>query len=55
MTAASRLPRTQQGAANLPLAASSVASVAFGYERALRSCESGFSRLLTAIQSRGDR
>jgi hypothetical protein len=43
------------GAANRRLAASSAASVAFGYERSLRPCDSRFSRLLGAICSDGDR
>ena len=55
MAAPSRLSRTRQGAASLALAASSVAPVAYGYERSLRPCESGDSRLARTIQSRGDR
>jgi hypothetical protein len=48
MTATPRAVRTRQGAAKLRLAASSVAPVASGYERSLRPCETGFSRLATA-------
>jgi hypothetical protein len=56
MTAATfRLPRTRQGAAKLRLAASSVAPVASGYARSLRPCQSGFSRLASTIQTKGDR
>src|SRR5207249_1432634 len=40
---ASRVPRTLRGAANLRIAASSVASVA-SYERSLRPCAAWFSR-----------
>jgi hypothetical protein len=54
MTASFRLPRTREGAATLALAASSVAPVASGYERSLRPCESGVSRLASAIQTKGD-
>jgi len=54
MTATSRLPRTRQGAATLALAASSVAPVASGYERSLRPCESGVSRLASTIQTGAD-
>jgi hypothetical protein len=54
MTAPSRLPRTRQGAATRALAASSVAPVASGYERSLRPCESGVSRLARTIQPGGD-
>jgi hypothetical protein len=50
-----RLSRTHQGAAMLALAASSVAPVAYGYERSLRPCERGISRLASTIQSGGDR
>ncbi len=50
-----RLPRTRRGAAKLPLAASSVASVASGYARSLRPCQRGFSRLAGTIQSEGER
>ena len=55
MAAPIRLPRTREGAAKLALAASSVALVASGYERSLRPCETGFSRLASAIQPDGDR
>jgi hypothetical protein len=48
------LPRTRQGAATLRLAASSVASVAFGYECSLRPCETGVSRLSSAMPTEGD-
>jgi hypothetical protein len=50
-----RLPRTREGAATLALAASSVAPVASGYEHSLRPCDSGFSRLASTIQTKGDR
>jgi len=55
MAGPSRTARTRQGAAKLGLAASSVASVASGYERALRPCDAGFSRLASTIGTRGDR
>jgi hypothetical protein len=55
MTAPSRAFRTRQGAAKLRLAASSVAPVASGYERSLRPCEAGFSRLASTACTRGDR
>jgi hypothetical protein len=55
MTAPSRVSRTRQGAAKLALTASSVASVASGYERSLRPCQSGFSRLASARPAGGDR
>jgi hypothetical protein len=55
MAAPDRLPRTREGAAKLALAASSVAPVASGYERSLRPCESGFSRLASTNQPAGDR
>jgi dihydroorotate dehydrogenase electron transfer subunit len=42
-TAPSRAPRTREGAATRAVAASSVAPVASGYERALRPCDSGVS------------
>jgi hypothetical protein len=67
MAAPSRLPRTRQGAATRALAASSVASVASGYERGwaglssvhespkvIRASESGVSRLARTIQPGGD-
>jgi hypothetical protein len=54
MAAPFRLPRTREGVAKLALAASSVAPVASGYERSLRPCESGFSRLASTIQTKGD-
>jgi hypothetical protein len=53
MAAPSRLPRTRQGAATLALATSSVAPVAYGYERSLRPCDSGASRLARTIQPKG--
>jgi len=53
--APSRVSRTRQGAAKLALAASSVASVASGYEHSLRSCQSGFSRLAGTSPTGGDR
>jgi len=53
MTATFLLPRTRQGAATLALAPSSVAPVASGYERSLRPCESGVSRLPSTIQTKG--
>jgi len=49
------VPRTRQGAAKLALAASSVAPVASGYERSLRPCQSGFSRLAGTSPTKGDR
>jgi hypothetical protein len=55
MAALFRLPRTRQGAAALGLAASSVAPVASGYERSLRPCQPGVSRLARTIQTKGDR
>jgi hypothetical protein len=55
MAAPIRLPRTREGAVKLALAASSVAPVASGYERSLRPCETGFSRLASTIQPDGDR
>jgi hypothetical protein len=54
MSAPSRTARTREGAAKLALAASSVAPVASGYERSLRPCESGFSRLASTIGTGGD-
>jgi hypothetical protein len=50
-----RVPRTHQGAAKLALAASSVAPVAYGYERSLRPRQSGFSRLVGTSPTKGDR
>jgi len=50
-----RPPRTRWGAATLALAASSVAPVAYGYERSLRPCETGVSRPATTSCSAGDR
>ena len=41
---ASRAPRTLRGAANLRIAASSVAPVVCDYERSLRPCAAWFSR-----------
>jgi len=55
MAAASRVSRTRQGAAKLALAASSGAPVASCYERSLRSCQSGFSRLAGTSPTGGDR
>ena len=55
MAAPSRVSRTRQGAANLALAASSVAPVASGYERSLRLSQSGFSRLAGTSPTAGDR
>ncbi len=54
MVAPSRVSRTRQGAAKLALAASSVASVASGYEHSLRPCQSGFSRLAGTSPTRGN-
>ena len=45
--------RTREGAATLALAASSVAPVAYGYERSLRPCESGVSRLAGTTRKEG--
>jgi len=53
--APSRTSRTRQGAATLRLAASSVAPVAYGYERSLRPSEAGVSRLARTICPGGDR
>jgi hypothetical protein len=56
MTAATiRLSRTRQGAATLAVASSSVAPVAYGYDRSLRPSDGGVSRLSSTIQSGGDR
>jgi hypothetical protein len=55
MAAPSRVFRTRQGAAKVALAASSVAPVAFSYERSLRPCQSGFSRLAGTSPTGGDR
>jgi hypothetical protein len=55
MSAPSRVSRTRQGAAKLALAASSVASVASGYEHSLRPCQSGFSRLAGTSHTGGGR
>jgi hypothetical protein len=55
MAAPFRTPPTRQGAAKLALAASSVAFVAFGYERSLRPCQHGFSRLASTIRTKGGR
>ena len=55
IAAPSRMSRTRQGAAKLALAASSVASVASGYEHSLRSCQSGFSRPAGTSPTGGDR
>jgi len=59
--APSRAARTRQGAATLRLAASSVAPVAYGYERSRereareRHCDAGVSRLARTIVTGGDR
>jgi hypothetical protein len=50
-----RVPRTRRGAANLALAASSLAPVASGYDRSLRPCEAGFSRPSGTPATKGDR
>jgi hypothetical protein len=55
MAAPSCVYRTRQDAAMLALAASSVAPVASGYERSLRPCEHGISRLASTIATGGDR
>jgi hypothetical protein len=55
MAAPFRVSRTLQGAAKRALAASSVAAVASGYERSLRPCQSGFSRLESMSPTKGDR
>jgi hypothetical protein len=55
MPATFRLPRTRRGAATLALAASSVATVASGYDRSLRPCDGGVSRLPRTIQTKGGR
>jgi hypothetical protein len=55
MAAPFRVSRTLHGAAKRPLAASSVAPVASGYERSLRPCQSGFSRLESTSPTKGDR
>jgi NAD(P)H-flavin reductase len=54
-TVPSRASRTREGAATLALAASSVAPVASGYERSLRPCDSGVSRLARTSRTGGDR
>jgi hypothetical protein len=53
MTGTSVLSRAPQHAATLRLAASSVASVASGYDRSLRPCDAGVSRLQRTIQNGG--
>jgi hypothetical protein len=55
MSAPSPLSRTRQGAARLALATSSVAPVAYGYERSLRPCDGSLSRPARTIQAGGDR
>jgi hypothetical protein len=55
ISAASCVSRTRQGAATLGLAASSVTPVASGYERSLRPCEAGVSRLACTTHTGGDR
>jgi hypothetical protein len=53
MAAPSRVLRAPQGAATLRLAASSVAPVASGYERSLRPCDAGVSRLVGTMPAKG--
>ncbi len=53
--APSRVSRTPRALQSSLLAASSVASVASGYERSLRPCQSGFSRLAGTSHTGGDR
>jgi dihydroorotate dehydrogenase electron transfer subunit len=53
-TAPSRTPRTREGAATLAVAASSVASVASGYERAVRPSDDGVSRRASTNRPGGD-
>jgi hypothetical protein len=55
MAAPSGVSRTRQHAAEHALAVSSVAPVASGYDRSLRPCEPGFSRLPSTIATGGDR
>src|SRR5437764_9238 len=55
LTTPIRTSRTLQGAATLRLAASSVASVASGYEHSLRPCDAGVSRLERTSCTDGDR
>jgi hypothetical protein len=50
-----RPSRTRSAAAKLRIAASSVAPVAFGYERSLRPCAACFSPAARTIWSDGDR
>jgi hypothetical protein len=52
--AATSVPRTLRGAANLRQAASSVAPVASGYDRSLRPCLAWFSRPRSARAEGGD-
>jgi hypothetical protein len=54
MPVTSSVPRVRQGAATLRLAASSVAPVASSYERSLRPCDAGVSRLANARPTGGD-
>jgi hypothetical protein len=54
MQAPSCVSRTRHRAATLRLAASSGAPVASGYERSLRHCETGVSRLASTIPTGGD-
>jgi hypothetical protein len=54
MTVPSCAPRTRQRAATRGLAASSVASVASGYERSLCPCDAGVSRLARTIVTGGE-
>jgi hypothetical protein len=55
MAATIRLSRTREDAATLALASASVAPVAYGYERSLRSCASDVSRLARTTQPEGGR
>jgi hypothetical protein len=55
LAATSRVPQALRGAANLRIAASSVASVAVGYERDLRPCAAWFSRAHSVRATGGDR
>jgi hypothetical protein len=53
-TATSTVAPGRRRAATLRLTASSVAPVASGYERSLRPCQPGVSRLATTIPTGGD-
>jgi hypothetical protein len=46
--------RNRRAAAKRRLAASSVAPVAYGYERSLRPCDAGFSPTTAATCVKGD-